>query len=69
MAGAAGDGMVDLFGLLAYAELVAFLRLSSDAALAPTLEDKAALSEMAVAEFAHFRALRGELARMGAVPD
>jgi tRNA-(MS[2]IO[6]A)-hydroxylase (MiaE)-like len=69
VAGAAGDGMVDLFGLLAYAELVAFLRLSSDAALAPTLEDKAALSEMAVAEFAHFRALRGELARMGAVPE
>jgi tRNA-(MS[2]IO[6]A)-hydroxylase (MiaE)-like len=69
VAGAAGDGMVDLFGLLAYAELVAFLRLSSDAAFAPTLEDKAALGEMAVAEFAHFRALRGELARMGAVPE
>src|SRR5215470_16607765 len=61
--------MVDLFGLLAYAELVAFLRLSSDAALAPSLEDKAALSEMAVAEFAHFRALHGELGRMGAVPE
>ena len=65
----AGDGMVDLFGLLAYAELVAFLRLSSDAALAPTLEDKAALSGMAVAEFGHFRALRGELARRGAEPE
>ena len=65
----AGDGMVDLFGLLAYAELVAFLRLSSDATLAPTLEDKAALSGMAVAEFGHFRALRGELARRGAEPE
>src|SRR5262249_49385454 len=61
--------MVDLFGLLAYAELVAFLRLSSDAALPPSLEGKAALSEMAVAEFAHFRALHGELGRMGAVPE
>src|SRR6516162_675905 len=61
--------MVDLFGLLAYAELVAFLRLSSDATLAPTLEDKAALSGMAVAEFGHFRALRGELARRGAEPE
>ncbi len=70
MAGAdAADGMVDLFGLLAYAELVAFLRLSSDAALAPTLADKAELGEMAVAEFAHFRALSGELGRMGAVPE
>jgi hypothetical protein len=66
---AAADGMVDLFGLLAYAELVAFLRLSGDAALAPSLEDKAALSQMAVAEFAHFRALHGELERMGAVPE
>jgi tRNA-(MS[2]IO[6]A)-hydroxylase (MiaE)-like len=65
----AADGMVDLFGLLAYAELVAFFRLSADAALAPTLEDKAALGEMAVAEFAHFRALHGELGRMGAVPE
>jgi hypothetical protein len=63
------DGVVDLFGLLAYAELVAFLRLSGDAALAPSLEDKAALGEMAVAEFAHFRALHGELGRMGAVPE
>ena len=68
-ADAATDGTVDLFGLLAYAELVAFLRLSGDAALAPTLEDKAALGQMAVAEFAHFRALRGELERMGAVPE
>ena len=69
MAGAADDGMVDLFGLLAYAELVAFLRLSSDAALAPTLADKAALGEMAVAEFAHFGALHGELERIGAAPE
>ncbi len=70
MAGAdAADGMVDLFGLLAYAELVAFLRLSSDAALAPSLEDKAALGGMAVAEFGHFRVLHGELGRMGAVPE
>jgi hypothetical protein len=61
--------MVDLFGLLAYAELVAFLRLSADAEIAPSLGDKAALGEMAVAEFAHFRALRGELDRMGAVPE
>jgi hypothetical protein len=66
---AAADGMVDLFGLLAYAELVAFLRLSDDAALAPSLADKAALGQMAVAEFAHFRALHGELQRMGVVPE
>jgi len=61
--------LTDLFGLLAYAELVAFFNLSGDAALASSLEDKAALGEMAVAEFGHFRALHGALTRMGAVPE
>lgn len=63
------DALTDLFGLLAYAELVAFFNLSGDAELAPTLEDKAALGGMAVAEFGHFRALHGALTRMGAVPE
>ena len=66
---AGGDGLTDLFGLLAYAELVAFFNLSGDAELASSLEDKAALGEMAVAEFGHFRALHGALAQMGAVPE
>lgn len=63
------DALTDLFGLLAYAELVAFFNLSGDAALAASLEDKAALGEMAVAEFGHFQTLHGELARRGAVPE
>jgi hypothetical protein len=61
--------LIELFGLLAYAELVAFFNLSGDAALASSLEDKAALGEMAVAEFGHFRLLHGALTRMGAVPE
>jgi hypothetical protein len=63
------DALTDLFGLLAYAELVAFFNLSGDAALASSLTDKAALGEMAVAEFGHFQELRGALTRMGAVPE
>jgi len=63
------DALTDLFGLLAYAELVAFFNLSGDAALASSLEDKAALGGMAVAEFGHFRALHGALTSMGAVPE
>ena len=63
------DALTDLFGLLAYAELVAFFNLSGDAELASSLEDKAALGEMAVAEFGHFRALHEELTRRGAVPE
>lgn len=59
----------DLLGMLAYAELVAFFRLSDDAALAPTIADKAALGRMAVAEFAHFQRLWEQLERLGADPE
>jgi tRNA-(MS[2]IO[6]A)-hydroxylase (MiaE)-like len=63
------DGVLDLLGLLAYAQLVAFFRLSDDAALASSLGDKAALAEMAVAEFGHFQLLRGRIEEMGADPS
>jgi tRNA-(MS[2]IO[6]A)-hydroxylase (MiaE)-like len=66
---ASTDGVLDLLGLLAYAELVAFFRLSDDAALAPSLSDKAALGEMAVAEFGHFQLLRDQITRMGSIPE
>jgi hypothetical protein len=66
---ASTDGVLDLLGLLAYAELVAFFRLSEDAALAPSLSDKAALGEMAVAEFGHFEMLRGQITRMDTAPE
>jgi tRNA-(MS[2]IO[6]A)-hydroxylase (MiaE)-like len=65
---AAADGVIDLLGLLAYAELDAFFRLAEDAALAPSLADKAALGGMAVAEFSHFERIRDELQRLGADP-
>ncbi len=66
---ASAEGVRDLLGLLAYAELVAFFRLSEDAALAPSLSDKAALGEMAVAEFGHFQLLRDQIARMDVPPE
>jgi tRNA-(MS[2]IO[6]A)-hydroxylase (MiaE)-like len=66
---AAPDGLLDLLGLLSYAELVAFFRLSEDAALAPSLADKAALGQMAVAEFGHFKLLCRQISRMDADPD
>lgn len=62
--------MVDLLGVLAYAELSAFARMTEDAAsLAPSLADRAALSELALAEYAHFRLLRDQLAELGADPE
>lgn len=66
---AAPPGIIDLLGLLAYAELDAYFRLTDDAALAPSLADKAALAGMAVAEFGHFRLLCDQLAALGAQPD
>lgn len=62
-------GVLDLLGLLAYAELTAFFRLSDDAALAPSLADKSALAEMAIAEFGHFKLLCGQISRTDVPPD
>ena len=63
------SGITDLLGMLAYAELDAYFRLTDDAALAPSLADKAALAGMAVAEFGHFRLLCERLAALGTEPD
>ncbi|MBG0740380.1 hypothetical protein IV500_13415 [Paeniglutamicibacter antarcticus] len=56
--------VVDLLGVIAYGELSAFERLSSDARYSPTLHDRAALGRMAVAEFEHFEVVRARLAEM-----
>jgi hypothetical protein len=63
------DAVVDLLGVLAYGELTAFERLAGDASLALSLKDKAALGEMAVAEFGHFLTLRDRLASLGIDPS
>ena len=65
---AGGAGVADLLGLLAYASLVAFFRLTDDAALAVSLADKAALAEMAVAEFGHFQLLRQRIQELDLDP-
>jgi hypothetical protein len=56
--------VVDLLAVLAYGELSAFERLCDDAALAPTLSDKAEIAEMACAEFGHFRLIRERLTEL-----
>jgi len=62
------DGVLDLLGLLAYASLTAFFRISDDAALAISLADKTALSDLAVAEFGHFQLLKRRIEELGADP-
>lgn len=66
---APNPAVVDLLGVLSYAELTAFHRLAMDAAFAPTLADKASLSQMAVDEFGHFTQIRARLEQLGADPE
>jgi hypothetical protein len=63
-----GDGVLDLLGIVAYAQLTAYVRLTDDAALAVELADKAALAQMAVAEFAAFQLVRRRLEDLHADP-
>jgi hypothetical protein len=64
----AADGVIDLLGLLAYGSLTAFFRMSEDAALAESIDDKAALAGLAVAEFGHFHLARAQIERSAADP-
>jgi hypothetical protein len=60
--------VVDLLGVLAYAELTAFDRLAEDARLAPTLGGRAALAKMASAEIGHHVRLTERLRELGVDP-
>ena len=60
--------VIDLLGVLAYGQLIAFEHLADDACLAPTLMDKAALGGMAVAEYQHYELVVRHLRKMGVDP-
>ena len=61
--------MVDLLGMLAYAELVAFDRMAADARLAPDLRRRATLSEMAALEITNYCRLAERLGQLDADVD
>jgi 1,2-phenylacetyl-CoA epoxidase catalytic subunit len=61
--------VVDLLGMLAYAELLAFDRMAYDATLAPDLNRRAMLSEMAAVEIANHRRVLDRLVKLGAEPE
>ncbi|WP_309080089.1 ferritin-like fold-containing protein [Zhihengliuella sp.] len=58
-----------LYGLMAYRELTAFERLSSDARFSPTLADRMDLARLAVTEYEHFELVRAALLEAGLEPD
>src|SRR6478609_4302223 len=57
--------LTDLLGVMAYGELSAFERLSSDARYSPTLHDRSVLGRLAVIEFQHFELVCAKLAELG----
>jgi hypothetical protein len=62
------EAVVDLLGMLAYGELLAFDRTAADARLAPDLGRRAVLSQMAGAEIANYGRIAIRLADLGADP-
>jgi hypothetical protein len=63
------DGVIDLLGMLAYASLSSYFRLSADASVAASLPDRVVLAEMAVGEYDHFRRLQRRLEELNADPN
>jgi hypothetical protein len=60
--------VVDLLGMLAYGEILAFDRMADDAKLAPDLGRRAMLSEMAGSEIANYRRIAARLSELGVDP-
>ncbi|MBB6118827.1 ferritin-like fold-containing protein [Nocardiopsis algeriensis] len=65
----ADRGVIDLLGLLAYAELGSFFRLAADAGLAPSLRSQGRLAAIAATEQVHYQAIRDRLVELGADPE
>jgi hypothetical protein len=61
--------LIELLGMLAYGELLAFDRMAADARLAPDLHRRAVLSEMAAVEIANYRRLASRLIELGVDPE
>ena len=57
--------VADLLGVIAYGELSAFERMSSDARFSPTLRDRAALGRLAVREYNAFERVTAYLESLG----
>ena len=61
--------VIDLLGMLAFAELLAFDRMAADAKLAPDLRRRAMISERAAEQSNNFRRLADRLMVLGVDPE
>ncbi|HYG94774.1 MAG TPA: ferritin-like fold-containing protein [Nocardioides sp.] len=59
------EAVVDLLAVIAYGEIAAFERLAEDSKLAPTLEDKVELAQMAGAELAKVQPVIDRMRQLG----
>ncbi len=62
------EAVLDLLGVLAYGELTAFDRMAADARMAPTIAQRAALSEMSAVEMSHYGKLVARITELGGDP-
>lgn len=62
-------GLVDLLGVLAYSEIVAFERMATGATLAPTVAEREMVASLAAVELNHHRALVARLDELGVDVD
>jgi len=60
--------VIDLLGVLAFGELVAFERTANDAKFAPSVTDKIAMGRMATSEYRHYEAVSARIIELGADP-
>jgi hypothetical protein len=60
--------VIDMLGAIGYGEISAFERLTEDASMAPSLEDKVALLGLANAQYATLEPIRARLEAMGEDP-
>jgi len=63
------QGVIELLGLLGAGEYLAFERLVSEAALAPSLSQRVRVADIAQGELGHHRLIRDRLLEMGVDPD
>ncbi|MFJ5954891.1 ferritin-like fold-containing protein [Paenarthrobacter sp. NPDC092416] len=64
-----GHLVAEMLGAMAYGELSAFGRLSSDSRYAPTLHDRAVLAKIAVGAYGNFAMVTARLNGLGIDPD
>lgn len=62
------EAVIDLLGMLAHAEMLAFDRMAVDARLAPDVTRRAVLSEMAGYEIANYQRIAERLTQLGVDP-